>query len=371
MKMKLAVRKRYLRFLLPLLALLLLLAFLALWASGFGFRYLFRKPVPLSEVPMDRLEGSYVTVPVTEAGEQFTYLGYYDEEWLPAITEEFTVCKLNGKYLIIRVTTKDLPVLDRYLNAAELIQSGEMGSILEASQGKLTGTVNKVSADAEKQLRSWLSNHQIDRVNQYDYYSGKDISAYPGISAGKYDDYFDDVILPLQLETSYLGIRSAGTVKALTAVAVILLLLALALAVSILLGLWEKRMRTAIRQHGKRVAADYETAEVLGSHLRIGQDFIWVFGPMNTRILETKDVIWAYPRSRRLEGGKQLWSVVMKTDWGSEAAAKLDSEAAVEKAVAALRSRGYPMTVGFDKEKQKLYKKDLAAFKGKVKSGTI
>jgi hypothetical protein len=369
--MKLAVRKRYLRFLLPLLALLLLLAFLALWASGFGFRYLFRKPVPLSEVPMDRLEGSYVTVPVTEAGEQFTYLGYYDEEWLPAITEEFTVCKLNGKYLIIRVTTKDLPVLDRYLNAAELIQSGEMGSILEASQGKLTGTVNKVSADAEKQLRSWLSNHQIDRVNQYDYYSGKDISAYPGISAGKYDDYFDDVILPLQLETSYLGIRSAGTVKALTAVAVILLLLALALAVSILLGLWEKRMRTAIRQHGKRVAADYETAEVLGSHLRIGQDFIWVFGPMNTRILETKDVIWAYPRSRRLEGGKQLWSVVMKTDWGSEAAAKLDSEAAVEKAVAALRSRGYPMTVGFDKEKQKLYKKDLAAFKGKVKSGTI
>ena len=45
MKMKLAVRKRYLRFLLPLLALLLLLAFLSLWASGFGFRYLFKKQI--------------------------------------------------------------------------------------------------------------------------------------------------------------------------------------------------------------------------------------------------------------------------------------------------------------------------------------
>ena len=371
MKMKLAVRKRYLRFLLPALALLLLLAILVLWASGFGFRYLFKKPVPLAEVPLDRLEGSYVTVPVTEAGEQYTYLGYYDEDWLPAITEEFTVCKLNGKYLIIRVTTKDLPILDRYLKAAELVQSGEMGSVLEANQGKLTGTVNKVSPDAEKQLRTWLGNHQIDRLNMKDNYSGADISSYPGVAAGKFDEYFDDVILPWELDTSYLGIRPAGTAKALTVIAVILLRLALALAVSILLGLWEKRMRAAIRQHGKRVAADYDSAEVLGSRLRIGQDFIWVFGPMSTRILETKDVIWAYPRSRRLEGGKQLWSVVMKTDWGSEAAAKLDSEAAVEKAVAALRSRGYPMTVGFDKEKQKLYKKDLAAFKSKVKSGTI
>ena len=132
-----------------------------------------------------------------------------------------------------------------------------------------------------------------------------------------------------------------------------------------------QRMRAALRQHGKRLAADFDNAEVLGERLRIGQDFLWVFGPMNTRILETKDVIWAYPRSKRLEGGKQAWSLVMKTDWGSEAAAKLDSEAAVEKAVAALRSRGFPMTVGFDKEKQKLYKKDLAAFRHRARSGNF
>ena len=43
----------------------------------------------------------------------------------------------------------------------------------------------------------------------------------------------------------------------------------------------------------------------------------------------------------------------------------------MEKAVAALRSRGNPMTVGFDKEKQKLYKKDLAAFRSKVLNGSI
>ena len=371
MKMKLAVRRRYLRFLLPALALLLVLAFLALWIGGFGFRYLLRRPVPLSEVPTDRLKGSYVTVPVTEAGERFTYLGYQDNNGDPVITEEYTVCQLNGKYLMIRVTKKDLSVLDKYLNAADLVKSGELGSVLEANMGKLTGTVNKAGGDASAQLRSWLTNHQIDARKLVDNFSGADISGYPGASEGKYDAYFDDVILPLELDTGYLGIRSAGATKALTVVAALLTLLALALAVSIFLGFWEKRMRAALRQHGKRLAADYDTAEVMGSRLRIGQDFIWVFGTLGTRILETKDVIWAYPRSKRLEGGKQSWSLVMKTDWGSEAAAKLESEAAVEKAAATLRSRGYPMTMGFDKEKQKLYKKDLAAFRGRVRSGSI
>ncbi len=371
MKMKMAVRKRYLRFLLPALVLLALLALLFLWISGFGFRYQLRQPAQLSEVPLEALKGSYVTLSVTEAGDQFTYLGYQDSQGNPVITEEYTVCKLQGKYLMIRVTKKDLPVLDKYLHAAELVQSGEIGSVLEANMGKLTGTVNRARPDAEKQLRSWFTNHQLDATLKRDMYSGTDISSYPGVAEGKFDAYLDDVILPLELDVGYLGIRSGGTVKFLTVIAILLLLLALALIVSIFLGLWEKRLRAALRKDGKRLAADYDTAEVLGSRLRIGQDFIWVFGVLNTRILETKDVIWAYPRSKRLEGGKQAWSLVMKTDWGSEAAAKLESEAAVEKAVAALRSRGFPMTVGFDKEKQKLFKKDLAAFKSRVKNGTI
>ena len=371
MKMKMAVRRRYLRFLLPAFALLVLLALLLLWVSGFGFRYLVRKPALLNEVPADQLKGSYVTLPVTEAGEQFTYLGYQDSAGNPVITEEYTVAKLRGKYLMIRVTKKDLPVLDKYLNAAELVQSGELGSVLEANMGKLTGTVNKARPEAEKQLRSWLIGHQLDARNKLDKYSGTDISSYPGVAEGKFDEYLDDVILPLELDVGYLGTRSGGTVKALTVIAALLILLALALAVSIFLGFWEKRMRAALRQHGKRLAADFDNAEVLGDRLRIGQDFLWVFGLLDTRILETKDILWAYPRSKRLEGGKQAWSLVMKTDWGSEAAAKLDSEAAVEKAVAALQSRGYPLTVGFDKEKQKLYKKDLAAFKSKVRSGSI
>ena len=56
---------------------------------------------------------------------------------------------------------------------------------------------------------------------------------------------------------------------------------------------------------------------------------------------------------------------------GIEAATRLDSEAAVEQAIGSLLNRGFPMTVGYDKEKQKLYKKDLAAFRHRVRSGSL
>ncbi len=371
MKMKTAVRKRYLRFLLPGMGVLLLLAFLLLWISGFGFRYFFKKPAKLSEVPVSELRGSYVTLSVTEAGDQFTYLGYQDSEGNPVITEEYTVCQVGGKYLMIRVTKKDLPVLNKYLNAAELVQSGEIGSVLEANMGTLTGTVVKARTDAVKQLRSWLTAHQIDAHLLKDMLNGADISGYAGAAQGNFDAYLDDVILPLELDVGNLGVRSGGTVKLLSVVALLLILLALALIVSIFLGVWEKPMRAAIRQHGRRLYGDFDMAEVHGAGLRMGRDFVWVFGTMFTRILEVKDIVWAYPRSKRLEGGKQAWSLVMKTGEGEEAATKLDSEAAVEQAIGSLLNRGFPMTVGYDKEKQKLYKKDLAAFRHRVRNGSL
>ncbi len=66
MRMRMAVRKRYLRFLGPAMGILLLLAFLLLWISGFGFRYLFKKAVPLASVAEQDLPGSYVTLPVED-----------------------------------------------------------------------------------------------------------------------------------------------------------------------------------------------------------------------------------------------------------------------------------------------------------------
>ena len=237
--------------------------------------------------------------------------------------------------------------------------------------GSFTGTVNRLKdPEVLGRLRSWLTAHQIS--DGTDNYSGTDVSGYEGAARGDYTAYLDAAILPLVLETGHLGTRSAGTVTLLTVLALALVLLALLLGVSVLLGLWEKPTKAAIREYGlKRLAGDYDLAGIAGDSLRIGNDFLWVFGPLFTHIYEIREVVWLYPRSRRLEGGKKRWSLVLKTEHGEEDAAPLDSEWAVEQAIQTVIARGWPITVGFDREKQKLYKKDLAAFKGRVRNGTI
>jgi len=334
MKMKSSIRKRYLRFLLPGIGLLLALAFLLLLFSGFGFRYWFRKPEALGELRADELRGKYVTVPVSELGDSFLVFGYQDDSGSTVVREQYCLYLVDGQYLIVRVTEKDIPKLTRWENAEDLVTSGKVGSLLEVNFGSFTGTVNRAGGD--------------------------------------YTAYLDAAILPLVLEIGYLGTRSAGTVTLFTILALVLVLLAILLGVSILLGLWEKPAKAAVREYGlKRLAGDYDLAGIAGDSLRIGNDFLWVFGTLTTHIYEIRELVWLYPRSRRLEGGKKRWSLVLKTEHREEDAAPLDSEWAVEQAIQTVIARGWPITVGFDKEKQRLYKKDLAAFKGRVRNGTI
>ena len=372
MKMRMTIRNRYLRFLLPVFVGLLLLAFVALWVGGFGIRFQFSKPRALKEVPLAQLPGAYVTLPVVESGESFTQRGYTTADGQRVIAEQYCVCQVQGKYLTIKATQKDLQKLEKYMKASESVQKGELGSILELNLGSFTGTVNPLDKAVGDQLRSWFVNHQIDAEAMLDELSGADISGYPGVDSKDYSAYFDDVILPLELDVGYLGTRTAGFVRTMTVVAAALVILALALLVTVFLGLWEKPTREAVRQYTQKLlAADYDGAAIFGPRLRIGREFLWVSGAMFTRILENKNVIWAYPRNRRLEGGRQKWGLVLKTDYGSEAVAWLSSESEVEQAVACLRSRGNPLTAGFDKEKQKLYKKDLNAFRNRVRNGSL
>ena len=225
MKMRMTIRNRYLRFLLPVFIGLLLLALVALWVGDFGIRFQFGKPTPLKELSPDELPGAYVTLPVAESGESFTQRGYETADGQKVIAEQYCVCQVQGKYLTIKVSQKDLPKINKYMKAQESVQKGELGSILEVNLGDFTGTVNSLDKAVNEQLRTWFVNHQIDAEEMLDEMSGADISGYPGVENKDYTAYFDDVILPLELDVGYLGVRSAGFVKTMTAVAAVLVLL--------------------------------------------------------------------------------------------------------------------------------------------------
>lgn len=371
--MWISVRKRYLRLLAPVMAGLLILAALLLWLSGFGLRFLFQKPQALGGMTAAELPGSYVTLPVEELGVTFSYLGYQDENGQSVVRERFCIYPLEGKYLIVRVSGEDVRKLEVHDDANDLVTSGAVGSLLEVDFGDLRGTVNgPAKQEVTDLLRSCIQSLYIDSQTLTDTKTGADLRAWPGAEEGDYSAYLDQAIYPLQLEANYWGRCRVETVKLLSGIAAALTLLALGLAVSCFLGLWEKPMRAAARKYGGGpLAAEYQRADAYGTALRMSDHYLWWFRTLKTRLLRAEDVVWAYPRSRRLDGGRLVWSLVLKTVDGEEAAVRLGEEALVQRCILALQAKGYPLVVGFDKEKQKLYQKDLTAFRARARNQSL
>jgi hypothetical protein len=158
----------------------------------------------------------------------------------------------------------------------------------------------------------------------------------------------------------------------LSVLALILLLAAIALIISLILGLWEKPLRAYIKKHGKSaLREDYSTGTGFNKTLHVGSNYIWWFKGLTTAITDIHAVIWAYPRSRRLEGGRLTWYLVLKTEDKRELSVHLGDSSGVQAAIDLIKSKGYPLVTGYDKDKQKLYDNDIPTFKAKAKNGTL
>ena len=374
--MSTAVKSRYLRLLIP--AILVLLALAALfWAlGGFGCVYRFRQPREADTLHLADLEGSYVAVPAdTLASQTFAFLGYTDENEETVIEERFCYLIVDGKYLTVRVTKNDVAELNKYEDGEQMVADGAIGSMLELKFARLEGTVvSGEFAESRDMLIQWITGQNIktdkDGVTT-DTATGADVSRYA--ETGDYTAYLNDVILPYRMTMGYWGTRTRVGADLLAILAALYLILALLLLVSIFLGVWEKPYRLALKRWGrKELAADFAKGQRFGKkkNLLLGDQYIWWLRTFSTRVMPVADVLWIYPRSRRLEGGKKDWSLGLRSEseqWG----VRLGELGTVHRAMEAIQAKGHPLAIGFDKEKQKLFEKDLTQFKAKVKNGTI
>jgi hypothetical protein len=375
------IRRNYLRLVVPLTLVLLAGAAALFWVTRLGALYAFKAPVELSSLSEDELEGSYVTVRVDELGDTFSYYGYTGEDGEKVVIERYCVYPIGDKFLTVRVTGKELSLLSDYDNAKDMVASGRLGSMKEYNAGTLTGTITAgLDAKVYNLLCTWIKdNYLADKGGDAARNAVLSSFGIPGSSAGEdggsdedYSSYYKEAIIPLQLETGYYGIMPRNKVIILTVFALLLLAAALGLLISLALGLWEKPLRSCLKRAGGReLLEDYGAGADCTRALRIGDKHIWWFKGLITQIEDIDGIIWAYPRSRRLEGGKLDWYLVLKTQDGRELGVRLGESAAVQTAIDLLKGKGHPLATGYDKEKQKLYERDIPTFKARVKNGTI
>lgn len=371
-----AIRSRYLRLLIPAFLVLLALAALCWSLGGSGCVYRFRQPAAASELRLDTLAGSYFTIPADElAAQTYAFMGYTDQEENTVIEERFCYLIVEGKYLRVRVTKADVEELAKYESGQEMVANGTIGSMLELSYASLSGTVVRgEDRGTRDMLIQWITSQNISTDRQgvtTDPATGADLSKYA--ETGDYTAYLNEVILPYHATIGYWGDHTRGAAETLAILTLLFLILAVLLLVSVFLGFWEKPYRAALRKWGKKeLRQDFGRGERFGRrrNLVLGEKYVWWLRTFSSRVMPVEEVLWVYPRSRRLEGGRKDWSMGLRSEteqWG----VRMGELSEVHRAMEAIRDKGYPLAIGYDKDKQKLFEKDLVQFKAKTRNGTI
>lgn len=336
---------------LPIVAALLVLAAILLAVTGFGAVQSFGSATPLNTLSHDELYGKRATARVSDIlGDFAAKPKTYDEEGnIAEYKERYVVYKTQeGYYLAICIRgARELINAEQYVNALEAYTTEQLSQF---NMGNVEGTVDKLEDYLYTMLCSWLEQEGGEESETYD------------------EEYLSQYVLPLVLENGHLGKTSRTVTWALTIVALLLIAAAIVLVIELLAGYWEKPMRSLIASEGADRADEiFGNAEEFGKKLRIGSDRIFVSGKLVTDIIRTDDVIWTYGRSRRLDNGDTLWSMVLKTTQGEEYAAQVGEARLVQGATDLLVSFGGPVVTGYDKDKARLYERDLTGFIGRAR----
>lgn len=372
--MKRAIRGRYLLIWLPVAVVLLALSLLLLLVSRFGFVYGFREPIADTELSPADVDGAYITVPAdTLASQTFAFFGYENEAGESVIVERYCYLILGDKYVVFRVTEDHVKELEKYDNAQEMVTNGEIGSVLELHYADITGTAYPgMDSTIKGLLRDWIVNNNLSADGLTDKKTGADLSAY---ADGNYSAYQRDAILDYTFTSDYWLGNPIGKVKGLTVLALILAVLALVLLLTLPFGVWERGLRKALRQWGNaELSEDFRHARRFGKGgcFCVGRKYIWWMRPINSQIMPIENILWIYPRSLRLEGGKKSFSLAVRPMDGSEGwSVRLGEPQAVQLAVKALEESGHPMATGYDPDKQLLFERDINTFRAKVRNGSL
>lgn len=360
------VRRNYLKTILPLIIGFILLCGLMLCFSGFGFVFLFKNPVNIDEIPYRELDDSYVKIDINKIEGTYAWYGAEGGEGQEAeMYERYCVYVVDeDKYLGVRITGKYLDKVQSMYDAFEELGEDKAG---EMNFGTLSGTVHKyqkVDESLYKFLCEWVKERVLEKPSPIaDPYSVKEEEFTPDQLA-----YFAEHVLPYIMEVDYLGAHSRTVVCLASAAAAIFLLTALALALTMAFGVWSKPVRKLVAEQGlDAVEKDYAEGTNICAALHVGHNYTWWFKKAKTEVIKTSDIIWAYPRSRRLEGGRLRWLIVLKTEDKREYGIVLNDKEKVQAAMEAIEAEGHLVTTGFDKTKQELYNKSISAFKSYIK----
>lgn len=346
--LKKKIRGVYLKTILPAAGAMLVLAAVLLAVTGFGAVKAFSEPVQLKSLSAGEMNGKWAYVRISDLLGSFAAVAKTRDSAgnIDTYKERYCVFRTdNGDYVGVCIRgTSELISAEQYVSALEAYTTEELS---QYNMGSVTGTIGRLDDNLYDILCSWVEQE-----------SGEEHDS----------QFYSEHVLPLVLENGYLGTMPAVLTWILSIIAVLLAAAALVFLIAALTGYWEKPMRALIASEGIDAAnVMFDDGESFGNKVRVGAERIFISDKLVTEIVKTDDVIWTYARSRRLDAGGTVWSLVIKTVHGEEYSAQTGDAGSVQAAIDRIVSFGGPVVTGFDKDKQRLYERDLTGFIGRAR----
>lgn len=334
------LKKRYQKYTVNKAAICIIIAIVLLAVSKFGILTIFRGPVEITgEWNPEELEGQYVTLDVDWV--LATFAEETSTNTKTNVTTTTSVCFIGeyydepsncGMFYGIKVSNENREGLEEILNQVYDDAIDEV-----SSRQRITGTLEKMNGE----------------ILQY----------YQEVIGEAFGEEYLEYAVPYAIMDEEVKGVDIVFVYLLSAFAAIAILVAILSLLGMAMGKEDHYIKKFLESHPKvslsGIEADFSHGKKIGKKIIAGRKYTFYQSGPSMKLVEQKDLIWAYYYSR---SGRYSQSLVRTFNIRKEQVDINASKTDAEELLQYYASNAPQMIVGYDKELEKCYKKEFEVF---------
>lgn len=294
-------------------------------------------------IPVDELEGKYVSAEITYIMDSYAYTQKRSSGRTKTTAKEYIIPIGSKEYMGIELPAKYLDQADDLMKATNDYIINE--NPFSGESFVVKGTIKRMSSQSEKYFHEVVGYEDLDEESK-------------------------QIMLPLVLEEGQIGDKSVIEITLYTVGGLLVTALGAFFLIRALTGNYQKSIKNyCTSQMDPDLALakleDFYQLTTPLNGVRMDRNFILLQDGATTKLLQASTLVWAYQqttqhRTNGIPTGKS-YSLQLCLDNGKQIAIGMKEKQAQE--VLAAFVEHYPtMFVGFSKERAAMYKKDRESF---------
>lgn len=343
------LKKQSKRYVFRILAGIAVIIIVFLGITSASILKLIEGPKDLDSLSIDELPGSYVKGDINIIIDDFA--GYYveNDNGTEEITDNFYIVPIGEEeYIALKVSKEDFDIANQICDETYEYMLGNRDDL--STTMTVTATINKLKDDAYEYYVDWFKTS--------------------GYLENPTMEEIERIALPYMIQVDYVGKIENTALYILFAAIGVAILCAIIITIKTLTGAYVAPIKKYIKRNedhlnSERIEVDFQNASHI-ENIYIGQSWTFHLISGKARIVENKDIIWAYLEevTHRVYGIKSRVSksLVMYTKDKGKHTVFMKSKDGVNSALSIFSQTQPHVVIGYSDELKKCFMKDFETF---------